>query len=107
MFSGVPGELFADVDKALDERTIGHNPERLSTLKGGIVYSNAVTTVSPTYASELLEGGGFVSDVLRKYQSKFSGIVNGLDYDVWNPATDEALPANYSANFPEGKELCR
>lgn len=62
------GEAFAEVEKALDERTIGHNPERLSTLKGGIVYSNAVTTVSPTFATELLTGGGFVSDTLRRYE---------------------------------------
>ena len=59
--AGMAGELFADVEKALDDRTIGHNPERLSTLKGGIVYSNAVTTVSPTFAEEILLGGGFVS----------------------------------------------
>ena len=44
----------AEVEKALDERTIGHNPERLSLMKGGVVYSNAVTTVSPTYATEAL-----------------------------------------------------
>jgi starch synthase len=53
----VSGELFATTDKALDERTIGHNPERLCLLKGGIVYSNAVTTVSPNYAAETLHGG--------------------------------------------------
>ena len=45
------------MNKALDERTIGHNPERLCLMKGGIVYSNAVTTVSPTYASEAVDGG--------------------------------------------------
>ena len=55
--TGVSGELYSTIDKALDERTIGHNPERLSLLKGGIVYSNAVTTVSPTYAREILQGG--------------------------------------------------
>ncbi len=41
-FAGLPGEMFASVDKALDERTIGHNPERLNLLKGGIIYSNKV-----------------------------------------------------------------
>lgn len=51
------GELFSTIDKALDERTIGHNPERLCLLKGGIVYSNAITTVSPNYARETLHGG--------------------------------------------------
>ena len=42
--AGLPGEMFASVDKALDERTIGHNPERLNLLKGGIIYSNKVRT---------------------------------------------------------------
>ena len=51
------GERFADIEKALDERTIGHNPERLNLMKGGIVYSNRVTTVSPTYAEEARSGG--------------------------------------------------
>ena len=55
--TGVSGELFSTIDKALDERTIGHNPERLCLLKGGMVYSNAVTTVSPNYAAETLHGG--------------------------------------------------
>lgn len=55
--TGIPGETFASVDKALDERTIGHNPERLNMMKGGIIYSNMVTTVSPTYADETLNGG--------------------------------------------------
>jgi starch synthase len=45
------------MDKALDERTIGHNPERLNLMKGGIIYSNAVTTVSPTFASEIRDAG--------------------------------------------------
>jgi len=57
--TGVSGELFSTIDKALDERTIGHNPERLCLLKGGIIYSNAVTTVSPNYANETLLGGAW------------------------------------------------
>ena len=45
--AGIPGAQYADVDKALDERTIGHNPERLSLLQGGIVYSNQVDSAQP------------------------------------------------------------
>lgn len=56
-YTGVSGEMFATEERALDERTIGHNPERLSLMKGGLVYSNAITTVSPTYAKEVLDGG--------------------------------------------------
>ncbi len=69
--TGVDGALFNTVEKALDERTIGHNPERLSLLKGGVVYSNAVTTVSPTYAVETSTGqGGWLSGTLAMYSSK-------------------------------------
>lgn len=53
----MPGKQFASIDKALDERTLGHNPERLCLLKGGVVYANAVTTVSPSYAREATQAG--------------------------------------------------
>lgn len=109
--TGVSGELFATVDKALDERTIGHNPERLCLLKGGIIYSSAVTTVSPTYAAETLTGGGagFLQSTLAKPEvaGKYVGILNGIDNTTWNPATDPFLPACYSSHVPEGKALCK
>ena len=62
------GEMFADINKALDERTIGHNPERLNLMKGGIVYSNRVTTVSPTYAEEARSGGaaGYLRSLINE-----------------------------------------
>lgn len=61
----------------MDPRTRGHNPERLSLLKGGIVYSNAVTTVSPSYAAELMTGGsaGWMKETLTANRSKVSGSV--------------------------------
>ena len=55
--SGFEGDEFMTPERALDERTIGHNPVRMCLLKGGLVYSNAVTTVSPTYARESLQAG--------------------------------------------------
>ncbi|KDO73365.1 hypothetical protein CISIN_1g0433973mg, partial [Citrus sinensis] len=58
---GLDGSIYASVEKAIDDRTIGHNPERLSLLKGGIVYSNAVVTVSPTYLKETLCSGWLAS----------------------------------------------
>ncbi len=109
--TGVSGSLFASVDKALDERTIGHNPERLCLLKGGVIYSSAVTTVSPTYAMETLTGGsaGFLQSTLAKPEvaAKYMGILNGIDTDVWNPATDPYLPACFSSHIPEGKAMCK
>ncbi|KAI8463844.1 MAG: soluble starch synthase [Monoraphidium minutum] len=110
-FTGVNGESFATIDKALDERTIGHNPERLNLMKGGIVYANAVTTVSPSYANEILTGGaaGWLRGTLTKppIQSKMRGVLNGIDTAEWDPATDAKLAANFSAQFPQGKALCK
>lgn len=104
--SGLDGSIYATVDKAVDDRTIGHNPERLSLLKGGIVYSNAVVTVSPTYLKETLCSGWLASTLLRN-QDKYFGILNGIDTATWNPATDIFLPVKFSAQKPEGKKLCK
>ncbi|KAG2494247.1 hypothetical protein HYH03_007602 [Edaphochlamys debaryana] len=110
-FTGVPGEAFATIDKALDERTIGHNPERLNLMKGGIVYANAVTTVSPTYAREVMTGGaaGWLRNTFARPElsDKFYGILNGIDTEEWNPATDPLLAANFDADRPAGKALCK
>ncbi|KAK9803610.1 hypothetical protein WJX72_004636 [[Myrmecia] bisecta] len=110
-YTGLPGEMFATVDKALDERTIGHNPERLCLMKGGIIYSNAITTVSPTYAEEALGGAaaGWLRSTLAKpeVRGKFQGVLNGIDTVAWDPATDPVLPANFTAEHTHGKELCK
>ena len=74
------------------------------------MYSNKVTTVSPTYAKETLDGnGGFMSKILKANQEKFSGILNGIDYDLWNPALDATLPANFAPGnkMTENKKLCK
>ena len=66
-------------------------------LKGGIAYSNKVTTVSNTYAWEIQTeeyGEGF-AEHLRYHNNKILGIVNGIDTDIWNPATDKLLAADY------------
>ncbi len=70
-----------------------------SMLKGGIVFSQHITTVSPTYAEEIQTpafGYGF-DGVLRAMRHKLSGILNGIDLETWNPATDPFLPSHYSA----------
>ena len=70
-----------------------------SMLKAGIVYSDAVTTVSPTYAREICTPAfGYGMDgLLQSRRYKLHGILNGIDTEVWNPATDTHLPAHYSA----------
>ena len=71
-----------------------------SMLKAGIVYADAVTTVSPTYAKEICtpEFGYGLDGLLRVHQAKLHGILNGIDTQMWNPATDTHLPAHYTAN---------
>ena len=66
-------------------------------LKGGITYSNKVTTVSNTYAWEIQteEYGEGLAEHLRYHNNKILGIVNGIDTDIWNPTTDKLLAADY------------
>lgn len=82
------------------------NPFAINFMKGGIVYSNAVTTVSPNHAWEARssEVGCGLGHTLHLHQSKFQGILNGIDYDFWNPEIDRYIPHHYTAeNFREGK----
>jgi starch synthase len=74
--------------------------DHLNLLKGGIVYSTYFTTVSPNYAKEI-QGplGGFnLHGLINYYHYKFTGILNGLDFEYWNPETDPYLPFNYHVN---------
>jgi starch synthase len=76
---------------------------RVNLMKGGILYADSVTTVSPTYREEILtpEQGCGLEGVLRAREGDLHGILNGLDYEVWNPATDPGIVADYTT--PEGK----
>lgn len=83
---------------------------QLNLLKTGLVFSDAVTTVSPKYAEEIQtpDMGYGLEGVLAQRRSVLSGIINGVSYDAWNPATDKNLPANYDADtFPFGKAACK
>jgi starch synthase len=81
----------------------------VNLLKAGIVWSDAISTVSPTYAKEIQtpEYGWGLDGLLRSRSSKLTGILNGIDFDQWNPATDPHLPANYSADDLSGKRACK
>jgi starch synthase len=70
----------------------------VSFLKGGLSYADRVTTVSPTYAREItgIENGMGLDGLLRYRSAALSGILNGIDDSVWNPATDMLIPAKYS-----------
>lgn len=91
------------------------NPEdlefygRVNFLKAGLLYSTAISTVSPSYSQEIQtpEFGCGLDGVLRKRVDRLFGILNGIDYREWNPETDPALPMNYSAANWTGKKVCR
>lgn len=83
--------------------------DQLSLLKGGLALSDAVTTVSPTYAQEIVtpERGEDLDGFLRWDVRRLVGIVNGIDAAAWNPATDAALPARFTSAELAGKGACR
>ncbi|MDO5115669.1 MAG: glycogen/starch synthase [Synergistaceae bacterium] len=78
-------------------------------MKGAINTADAITTVSPSYSWDIqTQDGGFGLDgVISANRSKLRGILNGIDYDVWNPSKDALIPAHFSADDRSGKKLCR
>jgi starch synthase len=82
---------------------------RLNLLKGGLVHADAITTVSERYAREIQtpEYGFGLDPVMREQSHKLTGILNGADYELWNPETDSLLPATYGPDRLEGKKTCR
>ena len=89
-WSGLPDSVFNM--GALQQDYVNAN-----MLKGGLAYADRITTVSGTYAWEIqtAEYGERLEDHLRYHSGKLRGIVNGIDYDMWNPETDPALAENY------------
>lgn len=92
-----------------------YNPEameyfgQVNLMKGGLVFSDWVTAVSRQYSREIQtpEFGFGMQGVLRKRADSLSGILNGIDPEIWNPKTDPALAENYSAKKLKGKATCK
>lgn len=82
---------------------------KINLLKGGIIFSDIINTVSRTYSKEIqTEEYGFGLDgVLRKRKDDLYGIINGIDYNEWNPASDRYIPFSYSLNDISGKAICK
>jgi starch synthase len=83
--------------------------DKVDFLKGGIVYADAITTVSRKYAEELQtpEFGNGLDGVLHQRSGDLLGITNGIDSEEWNPATDSHIAAHYTAENLSGKKECR
>ncbi len=82
---------------------------RVSYIKAGIEFADALNTVSPTYAREIQtpEFGFGLDGCLRDRTAVLSGILNGVDYAEWSPETDPLIPAHYSAEDLRGKATCK
>lgn len=99
--AGIPQELLREGRLLVNGRG--------NLLAGGIRMVDGLTTVSRTYAREILraEFGNGLEGVIATREGLLDGIVNGLDVDAWNPETDRKIAARYSAEAPEGKVACR
>jgi starch synthase len=81
----------------------------VNLLKGGLIYADALTTVSERYAAEVMtaEYGRGMESVIHANRHRLVGILNGVDYQVWNPAVDTNIPSQYSTDDLTGKGACK
>jgi starch synthase len=100
-YAGIPAELF----QLQGVEYYG----KLNLLKGGLLYADALSTVSPRYSEEIRTPafGEGLDGVLRERAGALHGILNGVDYERWNPETDPFITATYSATAPQGKARCK
>jgi starch synthase len=104
--AGILGDMgLADSAGMLDADDLAG--DRVNFMKTGVMHADLLTTVSPTYAKEILEPeyGMGLEQALRARGGSVAGILNGVDYQEWDPETDTLIPFNYSAKKLEGKEL--
>jgi len=111
-YQGVyPGSVFPFMGLSDDcfNAEICEDHGRMNYLKLGVHYADAITTVSPTHAGEILspDGGRGLAPFLNARSGDLSGILNGADYSEWSPETDRWIPATYSADDLSGKAECR
>jgi len=112
---GYQGLFPASVLPAIGIEPARFNPQEMefygqvNFLKTGLVFSDALTTVSPRYAEEIQtpEFGFGLDGLLRNRRPSLTGIMNGVDYERWNPETDPLIPALYSTDDLSGKATCK
>jgi starch synthase len=88
-------------DRLLDDA----NPDYFNLMKGGVVYADYVNTVSPRYSDEVRDTGqGFgLQDTIRTKGDRYGGVLNGVDYEDWNPETDKFIPSHYGIDTVDDK----
>jgi starch synthase len=105
-----PKDVLSSIGLAASDFTVGGIEfyGSVNFLKQGIISADAVTTVSPSYAREIQsEAGGCKLDGVLRAKPRVTGIVNGVDYGVWNPATDSSIVARYDAEDATNKARCK
>ncbi len=104
-----PAEEFVHLPLAPElYRSAGfESPDGINLLQAGLENADILTTVSPTYAQEIQtpEYGCGLDALLRRRKSDLFGVLNGMDYEIWNPETDLHIPANFSHRNLEGKAV--
>lgn len=100
---GLLGETYLTPEKMQDPLI----PNCINLLKGGMIYADTVSTVSPTYRKEIMtvEGGCGLHQEAKKIANKLLGILNGIDLDMWNPSTDTHLVERYNSNCEYEEEM--
>ncbi|MDR2600827.1 MAG: glycogen synthase [Oscillospiraceae bacterium] len=106
----MPGHILHDVfDLSDEDASIVWYHNCINLMKGAIICADKVTTVSPSYAEEIQENGGYgLEPIIRENAYKLSGIINGIDTKTYNPETDKLLGKNtYSVENLKGKKACK
>jgi starch synthase len=112
-YQGVFGPEILDDLELGDSEYLLHQDDlsagRINFLKTGVLYADLLTTVSPSYAEEIQtpDYGWGLDSILRDRSDVLVGILNGVDYDEWNPKTDPLIPQTYSSKDLSGKEFCK
>jgi starch synthase len=104
-----PGDLWRLGFRQGEETNVFMSNGAASSLKAGLMTSDAISTVSRRYSYEIQgpEQGHGLDWLLRRRSDRLVGITNGVDYDVWNPETDPHLAAHFSASDLAGKRACK
>jgi len=100
-------DIYNDIFDLLDQNANLVNYDGcINLMKGAIICADKLTTVSPTYASEIQVSGGYkLEPIIRENSYKLTGIINGIDTGTFDPATDPLLEKNYTANDLDGKAV--
>jgi starch synthase len=104
-----PGDLYRVGFRHGEESNVFMSNGAASSLKAGLMVADGISTVSQRYSHEIRtpEHGHGLDWLLRQRQERLIGITNGVDYEVWNPATDPHLAAHYTADDLSGKRACK